>query len=263
MRNKKNIILLALFLFSLAAGLYYPVSRIMCFEFPKKPPVIARFDIRLAYLNYHLIGRYLHFRTPEHDIYTQKRLDINKPLYAVLELDENGVATTVDLAQTRPAGKVSLKLEPRCVRTITNEEALNSTGTLLYTVTNEEALNSTDKLLYTVYFPFNGFRMSEELNLPRFSVPNWYRNLEIRSGLNTVSVKIYENGLHNIVGVDILGVPAAEFIKKNIEENAAEMPIPPRIEDSTDISDEDYEEYYDYHDNDDDEDYEEDRGRVL
>lgn len=199
MRNKKNL-LLAFFLLALAAGLYYPVSKIIRFEFPWVPPVTVRFAAEIYDPYDPFRGRYVaisanNLTMSVEDAGSRPALDRDSRLYAVIELDEKGVAKLVDVAEKPQSGKINLRLE---------RYAVYSRRRDVDGVTGET---------YTARLPFNRFYMNEKL-APE-AERAFIRAVRSReSGKCQIVVKIYADGRHAIENLEIEGMPIHEFLRK-------------------------------------------------
>lgn len=207
MRNKKNV-LLALFLLSLAAGLYYPVYKIIRFEFSLTPPAIVRFNAQIYDPYDPFRGRYVAFtvrdrvelaRGVDDSLITER----SSSPYAVLETDAKGVAKIVDLAKKPQAGKINLRLEKNAV-------FVSSRNT-----------DDDNKVTYNVNLPFYRFYMNEKL-APDAELVVGQALRGGRAGTCQIVVKIYANGAYAISGLEIDGVPIHEFLRKVRTEPAEE-----------------------------------------
>lgn len=198
MRDKKKA-LLALFLLAWAAGLYYPVAKILRFEFPWASPAIVRFNVGLYDPYDPFRGRYVAISTPRAQVTLARAadgesLDLDSRLYAVIEQDEKGMAKIVDLAEKPQAGKINLRLDRHSVYWRRNKD-------------------NADYDTYNVSLPFNRFYMNEKL-APEAERAFMRAASRGKSETCQIIVKIYRDGAHAIVGLEIEGMPIHEFLLK-------------------------------------------------
>lgn len=209
MRNKKNV-LLALFLLALAAGLYYPVSKIIRFEFPWVPPTVVRFEAQIYDPYDPFRGRYVAVSAKDlvmfvEDAVSRPALDRGSRLYAVIELDEKGMAELVDLAEKPQSGKINLRLERDAVYLRRK---------------NVESGIGKD---YNVRLPFHYFYMNEKL-APEAERAFMQATRSREPGKCQIVVKIYADGRYAIENLEIEGIPIHEFIrKKQTEKKEADI----------------------------------------
>lgn len=199
--NKK--IQLALFLFIVAVGVYYPVSKIIRFEFPFSPPAVFRFQATL-YDPYDIFrGRYVAL-APTRQTVIASDMEWYKynesKVYAVLEEDEDGLAKVVDLVKKPEPGKPAVRVESAFPHGRWGGRGLTDK-------TEEDVANK-----YTVNFPFDRFYMNEKL-APEAEVAV---NKAVREGGEgcVIVVKVYADGNFAITDLEIGGVPIREFLKK-------------------------------------------------
>lgn len=200
--NKK--ILLALFLFLVAVGVYYPVSKIIRFEFPLSPPAVFRFRATLYDPYDPFRGRYVALSPMAQTViaggmkwYKYDESDV----YAVLEEDEEGLAKVVDLVKKPKPGKPAI----RAKSAVPHGRWLNPGSAIEKT---EKDIAST----YTVNFQFDRFYMNEKL-APKAEAAV---NKAVREGGDgcVIVVKVYADGNFAITDLEIGGVPIRDFLKK-------------------------------------------------
>lgn len=201
--DKKNI-LLALFLLAWAVGLYYPAAKILRFEFPWVPPAVVRFNAGIYDPYDPFRGRYVAISAREQvtlvrDAGNRQVIDQSSRLYAVIELDEKGMAKIVNLTEKPQAGKINLRLDRDSVYLTTRNK------------------DNADYDTYNVQLPFSRFYMNEKL------APEAERAFmrAARSGAQgkcQIVVKIYRDGAHAIDGLEIEGMPIHEFLRKEQSE---------------------------------------------
>lgn len=200
--NKK--ILLALFLFVVAVGVYYPVSKIIRFEFPLSPPAVFRFQATLYDPYDPFRGRYVAL-SPVRQTVIARDMKWYKygesTVYAVLEDDENGLAKVVGLVKKPKPGKPAVRLESA----VPHGRWLNPGS----------AIDEAEKDIantYTAHFPFDRFYMNEKL-APEAEVAV---NKAVSEGGDgcVIVVKVYADGNFAITDLEIGGVPIRDFLKK-------------------------------------------------
>lgn len=193
LKNKKTV-LLALFLLSVAAGVYYPISKIIRFEFPSAPPAVCRFRAALYDPYDPFRGRYVALLAETQTLITgeEKVFENRDHVYAVLEVDEEGLAKVVDLTDTRQPGKLVIRTSSFGYR-----KELNADGEKMYN--------------YYVSFPFYRFYMNEKL-APE--AERAVRDAARNGGRCVIVAKIYEDGNYAITDLEIDGLPIHKFLEK-------------------------------------------------
>lgn len=200
-RDKKKL-LLALFLLTMAVGLYYPAAKIIRFEFPLVPPAIIRFNVALYDPYDPFRGRYVAINVPRVQVAIARDADskpafgLDSRLYAVIEPDEKGIAKIVDLVKKPQAGKINLRLDRYSVYYASRNK--------------DEAGYDT----YYVSFPFNRFYMNEKLAPEAERVFMQVTRGGGVDGRCQIVVKIYRDGSHAIDGMEIDGISIHEFLRK-------------------------------------------------
>lgn len=198
-RDKKKL-LLALFLLTLAAGLYYPAAKVIRFEFPLVPPAVVRFNAAIYDPYDPFRGRYVAISVQRDQVTVVRDadggpvLDRSSQLYAVIEPDEKGMAKIVNLVKKPQAGKINLRLDRYSV--------------YLY----KEKVNAGYDT-YNVSLPFNRFYMNEKL-APEAERAFMQATRGGEKGRCQIVVKIYQNGSHAIDDMEIDGIPIHEFLRK-------------------------------------------------
>lgn len=193
--NKKTIILV-LYLLAVAAGIYYPVSKIISFEFPSSPPAVFRFAVELYDPYDPFRGRYVQLRVEPQEVTVTEEKDFEDDdmAYAVLERDENGFAVVVDLVRAPEPGKTAIRVE--VYRRVFSE------GPRTYN--------------YRVSFPFDRFYMNEKL------APEAERVVAealLQGGKGCVIVaNVYANGNATIADLLIGDRPIHDILKEKMAE---------------------------------------------
>lgn len=201
LRNKKNI-LLALFLLSVAAGVYYPISKIISFEFPLTPPTVCRFRATFYDPYDPFRGRYVALQAEGQEFTVDEKLDLRKgTLYAVLEVGEDGMAKVAGLAKTRPPGKIVIKTDDFWFRVRTNDD-----GKEVYR--------------YNVSFPFKRFYMNEKLAPEAERIV--MEAMRGSGGKCLIVAKVFAGGEYAISDLEIDGVPIYELLERKRLEEAEE-----------------------------------------
>lgn len=199
-RDKKKL-LLALFLLTLAAGLYYPIAKIIRFEFPLAPPAIVRFNAGIYDPYDPFRGRYVAIRAQQAQVTLARgadgepALDLSSRLYLVIEPDEKGMAKIVDLAEKPQAEKINLRLDKYSARLLWRNKVDTGYDT------------------YGVSLPFNRFYMNEKL-APEAERVFLQFTRGGTAGRCQIVVKIYRDGTYAIDGIEIDGIPIHEFLRK-------------------------------------------------
>lgn len=195
LKNNKKTILLVLFLLIVAAGVYYPVSKIISFEFPSSQPSVFRFPVILYDPYDPFRGRYVQLWVEPQSVEVTGETDFeNNKAYAVLEEDENGFAVAVDLIRKPQPGKIAIRVDR--VSRVPNWDA--------------------DGYYYTISFPFDRFYMNEK------QAPE--AELAVRDALRqdgdgcVIIANIYANGNATITDLLIGDIPIREILKKRMAE---------------------------------------------
>lgn len=196
LKNKK--LLLALFLLMVAAGVWYPVSKIIGFEFPSSPPAVFRFSAEIYDPYDPFRGRYVALQSASQTLVADEPIEFYKDAYVVLENDENGLAKAVGLVRKPESGKPAVR-----AYNISRYPASSESGAAEKKIYN-----------YSIQFPFERFYMNEKL-AP--AAEQAFRDA-LRSGKKCVIVvKVYADGNYAITGLEIDGVPIHDFLKKELE----------------------------------------------
>lgn len=200
MRNKKWI-LLALFLLTVAAGVAYPVVKIVRYDFPLTPPAVYRFEAGIVDPYDPFRGRYVTLSPLPSEVvlHEEKDFGYGDDAYAVLSVDVRGIAQVVDLAEKPQAGKDAVRVNvywPRRVRDRDGEE--------------------TDAYAYRISLPFTRFYMNEKL------APEAERVVEEAARRNdgacVIVVNIYKDGNYSIKDLELEGMPIREYLKQHPRE---------------------------------------------
>lgn len=192
LKNKKYT-LLALFLLTVAAGLYYPVSKILLFEFPSAPPAVYRFRAELYDPYDPFRGRYVALRIPAQRLSLSRDIDtFAGGLYGVLEQDGDGQARVVDISDKLVPGKDCLRLDD------------------IDKIPEGYGADGSSYFVYTIYFPFKRYYMNEKL-APEADVAV---NTALGNNASVViAAKIFADGNFTVSELEIDGVPILEFLK--------------------------------------------------
>lgn len=196
---KNNKLLLALFLLTVAAGIWYPVLKIIRFEFPLSPPAVFRFSATLYDPYDPFRGRYVALQGKSQTLVSDEPIDYYAGSYAVLENDEKGLAKVVGLTRKPEPGK----------------PAIRTSYVSRYSGAPGKDAEPKKTHNYVVSFPFNRFYMNEKL------APEAERAFRYaaRSGMECVIVvKVYADGNYAITDLEIDGMPIREFLKKTLAE---------------------------------------------
>lgn len=193
--NKSKKILLALFLLAVAAGVFYPISKIISYEFPTSPPTVVRFHVTLYDPYDPFRGRYVQLRVPSQRVtVNEKREYARNNGYAVLEKDEDGFAVVVDLLDKPEPGKTAMRIQS------------------IWRSYYDDTAGHT----YEVSFPLDRFYMNEKL------APEAERVVAeaIKAGGAgcALLVNVYANGNSTIKDLLIGDTPIHEFLKKDMAE---------------------------------------------
>lgn len=202
MRNKKWI-LLAFFLLSVAAGVAYPVVKILRYDFPMTPPAVYRFEAGIVDPYDPFRGRYVTLSPlpTEVVLHEEKDFDYGDDAYAVLSADARGIAQVVDLVAKPQAGKDVVRVGnvywPRRMR--------------------DSDDNETGAFGYRISLPFTRFYMNEKLapEAERVVAEAARRN----DGACVIVVNIYKDGNYSIKDLEIEGMPIREYIKLHPRED--------------------------------------------
>lgn len=196
LKNKKLPI--AVFLLMVAAGIWYPVSKIIGFEFPSSPPAVFRFSAELYDPYDPFRGRYVALQSRELTLPTDKPAEFFRDAYVALGNDENGLAKAVGLVRKPEPGK----------------PAIRPYNIALYPVSSGSGAAEKKTYIYRIQFPFRRFYMNEKLAPAAEQV---FRDAA-RAGKDCVIVvKVYADGNYAITDLEIDGVPIREFVKKELE----------------------------------------------
>lgn len=202
MKNKQKVLLLS-FVLTLADGLYYPVSRIVGYEFPSSQPDVCRFRAEIADPYDPFRGRYVTLRARRQTVRLPPLLrdtasSGDGSVYAQLEQDKEGFARVVGLSGRPVPGKINLKLA-------------NLRDYSLYYDKDEEGY-----YIYQIYFPFDRFYMNEKL-APEAELAF---NRAMRSGGTCVIVaNVYADGNYAIADLEIDGLPIRGFLAREREKS--------------------------------------------
>lgn len=200
---KNKILMLTLFLLATAAGVWYPVSKIIGFEFPSSPPAVFRFSIS-GILYYPSKGSCLVLPKETLEWGSDEIINCDLNEYIVLESDENGLATVVGIVPKPVPGKPTIRaLEIDWENTYIEEEDY-------YVAADPESDYYRKQYLYNVVLPFDYFDVNEEITPEIRQVL-----LEAeRSGKKfTIVAKVYRDGNYQITDLEIDGTPIREFLK--------------------------------------------------
>jgi hypothetical protein len=186
--NPVKIIKLIVFALAVLAGMAYPASKIIRFEFPGQPPAVYRFRTGIVDPFDPFRGRYVVLRPlPSEVQIPNKGFD---PKYAVLGLDEKGLATVTDLTEAPVKGRDCVRLESAYFQNWNKE-----------------------KPSYGITLPFDRFYLNEEL------APEAEKafNEAIRKGddVCVIKVNIYQNGDYAIEDLEIEGMPIHQYLKQS------------------------------------------------
>lgn len=194
LKSKKNI-LLTLFLLTIIAGVYYPVSKMVHFGY--MPHVICRFQTNLVDPYDVFRGRYVELSPINQTLEIPRGagFEQHKTTYAILELDGDGFAKVVDLSNKVVPGKINLLLDARYL-----------------------GIGEAGGYEYTVYFPFSRYYMNEELAPEAERLLSEIRFDPSQNGLCSIVVKIYADGNFVIDDLEIDGIPVREFIEMKRKE---------------------------------------------
>ncbi len=165
---------LMLYLFTFAAILFYPVSKIISAEFPAKEPTVYTFEVslydpydpvrgRYVQLGFDMYGEAAVAELPE----MKNALSSYSKCYAVLEKDKDGKTVVTDLCVSTaeiPAGKDFLRVE------------------YLYP---DKCGNGKR---HYIRYPFQYFYLNEKI------APEAEKLLQTRNQNAQLKVKVYENG---------------------------------------------------------------------
>lgn len=186
LKNKKNI-LLALFMLTVIAGIYYPISKIIYFE--HMPSLVCRFKVELVDPYDAFRGRYVALSPVRQTVRISEENDFKHwgNIYAVLERGKDGFARVVDLSNKLVHGKINLRVE--------------------YV---DRVQGEADVSEYIVNFPFTRYYMNEYLAPKAEEV---FLNALRSNGRCAVVVKVYENGNFAIDDLEIDGIQIREFIR--------------------------------------------------
>lgn len=114
--NKKKIILILLYTLSFIAILWYPVSKILRFEFPAEPPTEIKFNVTLYDPYDPMRGRFVRLQVrPDIFITSDKtsRFSYRDNAYIVLEKDKNSYAKLLRIEKEYPKlkkGEIAVKV---------------------------------------------------------------------------------------------------------------------------------------------------------
>lgn len=191
-RDKR--IMLALFLLTVASGVYYPVSKIIRFEFPRTAPTVFRFKSELRDPYDPFRGRYVALSTPNYTFVADKlKEDVrrnSKKVYAVLENGEDGWAEVIGLVLEPEPGKPAVRIDHFWYDQVRADMGVR----------------------YHVSLPFNRFYMNEAL-APE-AERAFLKAARTVGSECTIVVKVYDDGNFAITDIEIDGVPIRKFLEE-------------------------------------------------
>lgn len=196
---KNNKLLLALFLLTVAAGVWYPVLKIIRFEFPSSPPAVFRFNAALYDPYDPFRGRYVALRGAGQTLVSDEPIEFYMDAYAVLENDEKGLAKVVGLTRKPEPGK----------------PAIRTSNISRYSSTSGKGAEAKKTYNYVVSFPFERFYMNEKL------APEAERAFRAAARSDrecVIVVKVYADGNYAITDLEIDGMPIRQFLKEELEQ---------------------------------------------
>lgn len=198
LKNKKWI-LLALFLLSVAAGVSYPVIKIIRYDFGTRPAVY-RFEAGIVDPYDPFRGRYVTLSPLPTEVILEEDKDFDdyENVYAVLANDGRGIAQVVDLIEKPESGKDAVLVPyywPRVIQDPTDEEA--------------------GKYSYRIRLPFTRFYMNEKLAPAAERAVD--EALRRNDGTCTIVVNIYKDGNYAIKDLEINGTPIRQYIEEHKE----------------------------------------------
>lgn len=195
LKSNKKTIILVLYLLAVVAGVYYPVSKIISFEFPSSAPAVFRFPVMLYDPYDPFRGRYVQLRVESQQLVVPVERDFkDQTAYAVLEHDENGFAVVVDLVTAPQPGKTAIRVE----------------------IFRQYFQEDQQKYNYIISFPFDRFYMNEKLapEAERIVAEALQRDGE---GC-VIVVKVYANGNSMIADLLIGDRPIHDILKEKMAE---------------------------------------------
>lgn len=203
---KNKTLMLTLFLLATAAGVWYPVSKIIGFEFPSSPPAVFRFPA-LNVLHCAPRGSRLFLEDETLEWRSNELIDCDLNNYIVLESDENGFAKAVGIVPKPVPGKPTIRaLEIEEENTYIEEEDYDIAA-------DPESEYYREQYIYHIVLAFDEFDLNEEITP---EIERVLREAELAGKEFTIVAEVYRDGNYQVTDLEIDGTPIREFLKKEL-----------------------------------------------